>query len=49
MVEPSSRNRFRYTNPGGGGGGSGGRITILTDSNINQENFNINGGQKDKL
>ena len=32
------------TNPGGGGGGSGGRITILTDSNINQENFNVNGG-----
>ena len=32
------------TNPGGGGGGSGGRITILTDSNINPENFNVSGG-----
>jgi len=32
------------TNPGGGGGGSGGRITIINESNINPDHFNLNGG-----
>ena len=32
------------TNPGGGGGGSGGRITILTDGDINLSYINIDGG-----